>query len=84
MKSMIDLNLEGKYIKIFPGDSVKKWGEILHVTKEGIMVKVTHVDKGSWSSYDGWKVGVTRFVNWHKLSFQICDQYEATTGVATH
>ena len=73
MKSMTDLTLEGKTIKIFPGDSVQKWGRILHVTREGIMVKVTKVDKGSWCSDDGWKVGTKRFVSWKKLSFQIED-----------
>ena len=73
MKSMTDLNLEGKVIKIFPSDSVSKWGKILHVTTEGIMVKVTKVDKGSWCSDDGWTVGTKRFVSWKKLSFQIED-----------
>ena len=73
MKSMTDLNLEGKHIQIHPGDSVKKWGEILHVTKEGIMVKVTKVNKGGWSSAGGWEVGAIQFLNWTKLNFKICN-----------
>jgi len=72
MKSMTDLNLEGKVIQIHPGDSVSKWGIINHVTKEGIMVKVLKVDKGSWSD-DGWEVGSVQFLNWSKLKFKICD-----------
>ena len=73
MKSMTDLNLEGKYIQIFPSDSIQKWGNILHVTKEGIMVKVTKVNRGGWSSTGGWEVGVVRFISWTKLSFQIVE-----------
>ena len=73
MKSMADLNLEGKLIQIYPGDSVQKFCEVLHVTKEGIMVKVTKVDRGSWSSSDGWEVGSVQFLNWTRLKFKICD-----------
>ena len=80
MKSMQDLELEGKYIRIFPGDSVRKWGLIQDVTTEGIMVTITFVDRGSWSSSDGWIVGTRRFLNWGKLDFYICDSQEANTG----
>ena len=73
MKHMADLNLEGALIKIYPGDSVQKWGNILHVTKEGIMVKVVKVDQGSWTSSDGWQVGDVQFLSWEKLKFKICD-----------
>tara|TARA_R100000388_G_C7123652_1_gene102131 strand:+ start:219 stop:461 length:243 start_codon:yes stop_codon:yes gene_type:complete len=73
MKSMTDLNLEGKLIQIYPGDSVQKFGEVLHVTKEGIMVKVTKVDQGGWSTSDGWEVGSIQFLNWTRLKFKICD-----------
>ena len=73
MKHMADLNLEGALIKIYPGDSVQKWGNILHVTKEGIVVKVVKVDRGSWASSDGWQVGDVQFLSWEKLKFKICD-----------
>ena len=73
MKHMADLNLEGALIKIHPSDSVQKWGNILHVTKEGIMVKVVKVDQGSWTSSDGWQVGDVQFLSWEKLKFKICD-----------
>jgi len=73
MEHMSDLNLEGKLIQIYPGDSVQKWGNILHVTKEGIMVKVVKVNKGGWSSADGWKAGDVHFLSWTSLKFKICD-----------
>ena len=73
MKSMADLNLEGKLIQIYPGDSVQKFGEILNITKEGIIVKVTKVDQGGWSTSDGWEVGSIQFLNWTRLKFKICN-----------
>lgn len=81
MKSMTDLELVGKYVRIFPGDSVGKWGLIQACTKEGIMVTVTFVDKGSWSSSGGWIIGTRRFLSWNKLDFYICDSHEANTGI---
>ncbi len=80
MKHMADLDLEGKYIRIFPGDSVKKWGLIKDVTAEGIIVTVTYVDKGSWADSSGWIVATTRFISWHKLDFYFCDSMEANCG----
>ena len=73
MEHMSDLNLEGKLIQIHPGDSVQKWGNILHVTKEGIVVKVVKVNQGGWSSAGGWKVGDVHFLSWARLKFKICD-----------
>lgn len=73
MKHMADLNLEGQLIQIYPGDSVQKWGKILQVTKEGIMIEVVKVDKGGWASSDGWQVGDVHFLSWTKLKFKICN-----------
>ena len=73
MKSMSDLNLEGKLIQIHPGDSIKKWGTILHVTNEGIVIKVVKVNKGTWSSSDGWHEGDVHFLSWERLKFKICE-----------
>ena len=70
MKSMLSLDLEGRQIKLYPGDSIKKWGEIPHATTEGILVLITKIDQGSWSSTDGYKVGTEHFIPWNKLSFR--------------
>ena len=69
MKSMLSLDLEGRQIKLYPGDSVKKWGRITHATTEGLLVFITKVDKGGWcdSSYE---VGTEHFIPWNKLSFR--------------
>ena len=77
MKSMLDLKLEGKYVKVFPGDSVKKWGVILHSTKEGLVIKATRCNQGSWSSNDGWNVGSMQFLPWGKIKFEMSTEEEA-------
>ena len=68
MKSMLSLDLEGRQIKLYPGDSVKKWGEITHATTEGVLVLILKVNKGSWSD-SSYEEGKEYFVPWNKLSF---------------
>ena len=68
MKSMLSLDLEGRQIKLYPGDSVKKWGEITHATTEGILVLITRVNRGSWSD-SSYEEGKEYFIPWNKLSF---------------
>jgi len=68
MKSMLNLDLEGRQIKLYPGDSVSKWGEITHATTEGILVLILKVNKGSWSNAS-YEEGKEYFIPWNKLSF---------------
>ena len=79
-KTMSDLNLEGKHIRIFPGDSVVKYGQVDHVTAEGLLVTVTYVDRGSWASSGGWYLGTQRFLSYQKLDFYLCEASEAKSG----
>ena len=69
MKSMLNLDLEGRQIKLYPGDSVKKWGEITHATKEGVIVLILKVNKGSWSD-SAYVEGTEHFIPWNNLSFR--------------
>tara|TARA_B100000674_G_scaffold267081_1_gene220462 strand:+ start:515 stop:742 length:228 start_codon:yes stop_codon:yes gene_type:complete len=68
MKSMLDLDLEGRQIKLYPGDSVKKWGEITHATTQGVLVLILKVNKGSWSD-SSYEEGKEYFIPWNNLSF---------------
>ena len=68
MKSMLDLDLEGRQIKLYPGDSVSKWGEITHATTQGVLVLILMVKKGSWSD-SSYEEGQEYFIPWNKLSF---------------
>ena len=79
MKSMLDLEIEGKFIKLFPGDSVPKYGLIRDITKEGIVVTITSLGptRGYSTHYD---VGQRHFIPWGKLQFQFVCSMEANTG----
>ena len=79
MKSMLDLEIEGKFIKLFPGDSVPKYGLIRDATKEGIVVTITSLGptRGYSTHYD---VGQRHFIPWGKLQFQFVCSMEANTG----
>ena len=79
MKSMLDLKLEGKYIKLHPGDSVTKYGLITDATKEGIMVTITSI--GATRGYSTiYEVGQSHFVPWGNLAFHFACSMEANTG----
>ena len=67
-KSMLSLELEGRQIKLYPGDSVSKWGEITHATTEGVLVFILKVDRGSWCD-NSYEEGKEYFIPWNKLSF---------------
>ena len=69
MKSMLNLELEGRQIKLYPGDSVEKWGEITHATTEGVLILILKVDRGSWSD-SSYEVGKEYFIPWNNLSFR--------------
>tara|TARA_B100001250_G_C19444036_1_gene633087 strand:- start:231 stop:479 length:249 start_codon:yes stop_codon:yes gene_type:complete len=78
MNSMVDQELG--FIRINPGDSVKKWGCVQEVTVEGILVLITYVDKGQWSSDEGYIVNTVRFIAWQHADFYKCTAFEAHTG----
>ncbi|MAK20558.1 MAG: hypothetical protein CMA05_04515 [Euryarchaeota archaeon] len=78
MNSMVDQKLD--FIRLFPGDSVKKWGCVQAVTVEGILVLITHVDMGSWTNDDGYILNTVHFIPWGQLRFYKCDAFEAHTG----
>ena len=68
MKSMLSLDLEGRQIKLYPGDTVSKWGEITHATTEGVLVLVLKV-KNSNRIYAKYEEGKEYFIPWNNLSF---------------
>ena len=68
MKSMLNLDLEGRQIKLYPGDTVSKWGEITHATAEGVLVRILKV-KNNNRTYTSYTEGTEYFIPWNNLSF---------------
>ena len=71
MKSMLDLNYEGKNIKLWPNNTVEKWAKIKHVTREGMVVQFTELNAHGYTSY--YSVGDVMFVPWDELTFIFTD-----------
>ena len=79
IKSMAEMELD--FIRLFPSDSVIKYGCVQETTVEGILVLITHVDT-TYRDYDpdGWILNTVHFIPWRELRFYKCTAYEAHTG----
>ena len=71
MKSMLDLNYEGRSIKLWPDNTVEKWAKIEHITQEGVVVQFTELKAHGHRSY--YSVGDVMFVPWDELTFIFAD-----------
>ena len=68
----------GRFIRLFPGDGVSKWGVIKSATREGLMVAITSVRSNGFHSK--YQVGECHFLPWNKVTFYFCSKREATHG----
>ena len=68
MKSMLNLDLEGRQIKLYPGDTVSKWGEITHATTQGVLVLILKVQRNHRIN-TSYEEGKEYFIPWNNLSF---------------
>ena len=62
MKESINriVDLVGKEVQIYPGDTYEKWGTIVEINNEGILFQITKADKGA-STYE---VGSYRLISY--------------------
>ena len=58
-------NYIGKSIQLYPGDTVKKYGEIINVDDLGWTIKITHINSYNYTTYT---VGDVIFIS-HSHSF---------------
>lgn len=65
----------GRFIRLFPNDSVWKWGVIKAANQHGIMVVITYVKLNGFHS--NYSIGDCHFVPWSKATFHFCSQSEA-------
>ena len=67
MKSMLDLNYEGRDIKLWPNNTVEKWAKIEHVTQQGMVVQFTEVRAHGYQQY--YNAGDVMFLPWDECKF---------------
>ena len=67
-----------RFVKLFPGDTHQKWGEVIDAWAAGIKIRITRVKNNLSCSGASYKVGSIHFVPMSKVSFQYVSEEEAT------
>ncbi len=67
MKSMLDLNYEGRHIHLWPGNTVEKWAKIEHVTEQGMVIEFTEVRAHGYQQH--YYPGDVMFLPWDECKF---------------
>ena len=67
-----------RFIKLYPGDTHSKWGEVIDAWSAGIKVRITRCKNSLSTSGASYKVGSIHFIPMSKLSFAYTTEEEAT------
>ena len=67
-----------RFIKLYPGDTHQKWGEVIDAWAAGIKVRITRVQNNLSCSGATYKVGSIHFIPMAKVSFAYATEEEAT------
>ena len=67
-----------RFIKLYPGDTHQKWGEVIDAWAAGIKIRITRVKNNLSCSGASYKVGSIHFIPMSKVSFQYATEEEAT------
>ena len=67
-----------RFIKLYPGDTHKKWGEVIDAWSAGIKIRITRCKNSLSTSGASYKVGSIHFIPMSKLSFAYTTEEEAT------
>ena len=70
--------LESRFIKLFPGDTHQKWGEVIDAWQAGIKVRITRVQNNLSCSGASYKVGSIHFIPMERIKFSYATEEEAT------
>ena len=69
---------ESRFVKLYPGDTHQKWGEVIDAWAAGIKIRITRVRNNLSCSGATYKVGSIHFVPMSKVSFVYVTEDEAT------
>ena len=73
----IQFTSESRFIKLYPGDTHQKWGEIIDAWAAGIKIRITRVQNNLSCSGASYKVGSIHFIPMAKVSFAYATEEEA-------
>jgi len=72
-----------RFIKLYPGDTHPKWGEVLDAWAAGIKIRITRCKNNLSVSGVSYKVGSIHFIPMSKVSFAYATEEEATSRSVT-
>ena len=66
-----------RFIKLYPGDTHQKWGEIIDAWAAGIKIRITRCQNNLSCSGASYKVGSIHFIPMSKVAFAYATEEEA-------
>lgn len=70
--------LESRFIKLYPGDTHSKWGEVIDAWSAGIKVRITRVKNNPSTSGVSYDLGSIHFIPMDRVRFSYVTEEEAT------
>ena len=67
-----------RFVKLYPGDTHCKWGEVIDAWQAGIKVRITRVQNNLSCSGATYKVGSIHFIPMERVKFAYATEEEAT------
>ena len=67
-----------RFIKLYPGDTHQKWGEVIDAWQAGIKVRITRVKNNLSCSGASYKLGSIHFIPMDRVKFAYATEEEAT------
>ena len=67
-----------RFIKLFPGDTHQKWGEVIDAWQAGIKVRITRVKNNPSCSGASYELGSIHFIPMDRAKFAYATEEEAT------
>ena len=67
-----------RFIKLFPGDTHQKWGEVIDAWQAGIKVRITRVKNNLSCSGASYELGSIHFIPMDRVKFAYATEEEAT------
>ena len=67
-----------RFIKLYPGDTHQKWGEVIDAWQAGIKVRITRVKNNPSCSGASYELGSIHFIPMDRVKFAYATEEEAT------
>ena len=67
-----------RFIKLYPGDTHQKWGEVIDAWQAGIKVRITRVKNNPSCSGASYALGSIHFIPMDRVKFAYATEEEAT------